>query len=338
MHLGQFILKEDENQSEIQLLLHICKANLVEKWTEKNEYIDKIRLSDTEKQIIIDGSYCTSNNMEIKARCNDVMRNGSRAYSEMSVTASDSYLSLYQQDHDCITIVRSLIVRGSSNIDTKFMDMLLSAIENSVLFSNSLDRIITYLNKTKISLSWKDRLIAYVDNRMKEESQKDSYHQYRGYINSMYLLEQLSIEERDRNIALAYEQEADNKIANRKPDTFYMGLEQLYKDGLKRISPHRKKYSDIYNRLCDKLRRQQQHFSDMMGKLPPFKISISEDVQKMVNQFIDSIEIKDFVDVVIMFMRIFVINEQTQKILISQSEKEEYSILDWFCYSQQDIH
>jgi hypothetical protein len=37
-------------------------------------------------------------------------------------------------------------------------------------------------------------------------------------------------------------------------------------------------------------------------------------------------------------MRIFVINEQTQKILIKQSEKEEHSILDMFGYSQQDKH
>lgn len=340
VHLYPLAHRKNENQQEAQLLQRICQANLVDKWTEANEYIDNIRLSNAEKQIIHDGNYCSSDNMEIKARSNDVMRNGSRAYSAMSVTASESYLSLYKKDHDCFTIVRSLIVRGSSNIDAYFMDRFLSTIEDSVLYSHILNRIITYLNKTKTTIShpWKDRLIDYVSSRIKAESLKDSYEQYRGYINNMYLLGQLSIEKRERDIALACEQEADKKIANREPNTFYMGLDQLYKDGLKRITPYREKHLNIYNRLWNKLCRQQQHIADMMNKLPPFKISISEDIQNMTHQLIDSIEIKEFADIARMYMSISYIKGKCQKILKEKSGKDEHSILSKFGSSQQNEH
>jgi len=130
LHCKELLYFSNPNKTEdhnkkciITLLQKICLSNILDSNAAKN--IDKLQLTEEERSIISTNNWENSLNIEVAARCNDLMRRYSIDKRNNTRKASDAYLDVYQQTKDVKYLIRSVSVRNIKPLNDKtFLDKL----------------------------------------------------------------------------------------------------------------------------------------------------------------------------------------------------------------------
>jgi hypothetical protein len=86
---------EKEKQA-IELLSKICATNLID--PDKFNLIQDLKLTDEEKNLVLQNEWNNSGNLEVKARCNDVLcQFEKKDKRQIIANTSDDYLSAYKK-------------------------------------------------------------------------------------------------------------------------------------------------------------------------------------------------------------------------------------------------
>src|SRR5690606_35058224 len=95
---------DDQEEKTAAILLHkICFASLTD--IEKKESIKNVILNEEEQLIVKKNNWCNSENLEVKARCNDLLSRFDKDKRIKKITASESYLKAFKKRYHPIFCV-----------------------------------------------------------------------------------------------------------------------------------------------------------------------------------------------------------------------------------------
>jgi hypothetical protein len=84
----------------------------------RQEHIDNIDLTEEEYSIIIDNDWQNHLNLEIKARCCDLLKKKERDKRELTIKASNAYLEVYRLTEEMDYLERAISIRNFKNKST----------------------------------------------------------------------------------------------------------------------------------------------------------------------------------------------------------------------------
>ncbi len=318
--LKQYLLKKSLNEDVehykcYTFLFNLCKI--------------KLQLSDVFKDIcyvysledifdyINTFELYNSSNIVIKARSTDFLsyiKKGSEAIRHKD-EASKLYLKLFDLTHSFEVLYRAVSIRDLKS-------MCNSAFVMSIL--ERLPEIDTCYHKVLIIeallKSYKPNELSsfgsFIEQCLNNTKDDNNYFDYRRYLKIMLRLNLLTKLEHDHLCALSYEFEADNIISNAEPRTIYPAIKANYQHAYNTIFPIKKSFNSDYQRINKKLNASIKEFDKEFMSLPPITIySIPEKITKIHDEYIQSIKLTTFDDLVNAFLHVELYGDVISKLL-----------------------
>jgi hypothetical protein len=311
LHPNRF---ESEEEKQAANLLHkICATNLSD-FRESNR-IEELILTEKERDIILVNEWNKSENKEVKARCNDLLCRYEIDKRKIKTETSNTYLSAYKEFGEVEFLIRAITIRDIKVINTdEFFQEILSLIHNKVIYPFWFNKLIDSLIKS-YSIEKIKVLRNYIEEqRIKSISEKD-FDKEREYIKALHTLKVFTKEELHKHNALSFENEADNITNNKKPDTFYPNLPDIYQNAYNEIFKIKKKEPLIFERIKEKLLKEKMVFMNMLSSFGvKIKFEVPESFVKDVEESIKHILISNFEDTIHIMLTIpFVSREEVNR-------------------------
>jgi hypothetical protein len=290
---SRFELASEKEASE--LLHRICYASLRD--FDKPDNINTIRLTEDELKVVLHNRWCETSNLEVKARCNDVMSRHEKDKREKKIIASETYLIAFKRHADIEFLIRSITVRDFKAINTdEFLKDVLTTIHEYFDHPFWILEIIGALRKSYTIEDLKD-LSKYIESEKNKSKENKDHRSEREYVKGQYLLEAISKHEYHKEMALSFENEAEETLNNKEENTFYLNLVGVFQEAYNEIFEIKKEEPILYTRLKDKLRKEKNNFMQMLS-LGGVKnrITVPDDFKRNVDASIATIEINSLLD------------------------------------------
>lgn len=300
LHPNNF--ETDESKHTANLLHKICFASLTS--FHKSELIDDLILTEDEKNIVILNNWKECKNIEIKARTCDVLRRFDKDKRQITIDASNCYFEGYSKFKNIEFLIRAITVRNIKVInDDTFLDNVLSVIDEDI-HPSWLNKLIVALLKSypveKIA-----SLTHFVIKQIKNSVRNSNFEKERKYIEVLFSLEAINEVEFHKQLALSYEREADQTIKNKKPNTYYPRLPDIFKNAYNEIFKIKNNEPKIYNRIKKKLIIEQKRFVDLLSIYgPKIKFDVPNEIKKQIADSVKKIQIKSCFDVIKILLEI----------------------------------
>ena len=123
---------DQKNKSAVDLLHKICFANLTD--FDNSTHIKNLMLTEEERDTVLKNKWNSSANLEVKARCNDVLSRFESDKRKIKILASDTYLAAYKEFDETDFLIRSVTVRDFKQINTKkfLQDIITVVLEREI--------------------------------------------------------------------------------------------------------------------------------------------------------------------------------------------------------------
>lgn len=244
---------ENNNTESRDALKHLCSPNI---WD-----FSKQEFSVHEREIYNQLDLCNSDNIEIAARANDVLRKIDKDKRHKSQLASDLYLQVFDITNNNGYLLRSIEVRSIKEICNKeYFD---SVKERVLLLSPN----IILLCLKAFHGSYRNQLHEFgilletvYDNYINTKS----FRYARLMIDSLVYIKVLKSEDANYRRAILYEQEADYNEANRDDNTFLVQTHVLYQSAYQMIDRVKNLYLDDAERIKLKLITANKEYAALL--------------------------------------------------------------------------
>lgn len=285
---------DDQEEKTAAILLHkICFASLTD--IEKKESIKNVILNEEEQLIVKKNNWCNSENLEVKARCNDLLSRFDKDKRIKKITASESYLKAFKKNNKISYLIRSIAVRDFKAIATEiFLKDVITVIYDKFEHPFWIQKVVEALKKSYKVDELKE-LSVYIENKRISSKENNKHTEEREYIKALYLLNAISDSEFHKNLALSFEREADETINNKEDNTFYPNLVDDYQNAYNAAFEIKDQEPELYSRLKKKLLKEKANFMEMLSLGGfKYKIEVPEDFIKSVEESISEISIRNF--------------------------------------------
>lgn len=320
--------KSEEEKHALRVLHKICDAHVADHPLRNG--IGELELNDKERALVVKYGWNESENIEVRARCSEILMKYSRDKREISVKTSDEYLQAYKETENGFYLLRSLTVRHIKNSHTEaYLVEVMSAIKGSKnkRFIDGWIETIAELLKAKYNMEKLTEYIDFVENQRNVLRSQHKYYGERNYINALYKIRAINRNDFDLQMALSLESHADHILENTEPNTHNMSVRDLYKDAYGHIYRVHGDVSEIKSRIGKKVKLENLKNNKIMQMMKPVvRARLSQEYIDYVKQITDKLEINSFEDTIAELIKI----EFVTKRLIDASLKESGDIIEGF--------
>jgi hypothetical protein len=323
-----------EEETKARLLHRICYVSLMD--VEKKENIRNIILNKEERGLVINNNWCNSENLEVKARCNDLISRFDRDKRKRKIIASESYLKVFEKNSEVENLIRAISVRDFKAIATdQFLKDVMAVIRDKFEHPFWIHKVIDALKKSYKIDELKD-LSDYIASRLNASQKNNNYREEREYIKAQYSLKAIGKYELHKELALSFEREADQTQNNKKKNIFYPHLVDDYQNAYNAAFEIKDQEPELHSRLKEKLINERANSMEMLS-LGGFKyrIEIPEDFVKNVEDSISQISISNFFETINLMRSIPHVTHEEIDAYVSISQKAS-TVLSWFGSSLLD--
>jgi hypothetical protein len=327
---------DPKSRSAVEILHRICYANLTDSENPKCLHIRDLILTEEERKIVLDNKWNISANLEVKARCNDVLCRFEKDKRHIKILASDTYLDAFKEFGKKDFLIRSVTVRDFKKINTKkFLQDILNVVFEKEISSFWLKNLIGDLLRS-YSIEELYEIIAYIDSKRKDANEEKQFIDERNYIEALKLLHHFDDIVYHKLMALSFESEADETANNKEENTFYPNLVNDYQNAYNEAFEIKKQEPELYTRLKEKLLKERSNFMEMLslGGLK-YKIEIPENFIKNVEDSISQISINNFFGTINLMRSIPHVTHEEIDAYVRISQKAS-TVLSWFGSSLLD--
>ena len=249
-------------QSEIELLYRLSKAQMLERDRgEEYPFIENIHPDNDETAIL--SQYVDSDNIQVKAFVNDVLRHSAKDRRQYAVAASDAYLELAPKISSPWFLLRSVTVRSIKQLMTSDYLQRLCDVIDKMFYSYWIAQIAKELRKSYDT----ERLRRFEDvvtRHMQIVNDKSHRDDERNCLDALYEIGTLSLDERHLRKAQSFENELDYVNSHKAQNTIYPNNVGTIQEAYNEIYPVRKTYQGDYERIKEKLQKEQKTFHDAL--------------------------------------------------------------------------
>lgn len=291
------IFNDTYDKDAVKLLYRICYASITD--LEKRESIKIISISKEERDTILKNNWDKSTNIEIKARCNDVLSRFDKDKRNRKITASESYLTAFKKHNYIQFLIRTITVRDFKAINTEvFLQDVMSVIHECFDHPFWIKEVVSSLKRSFSVDKLKD-LSDYIESRKNQSRDNNRYREEREYLQAQRLLQTVTEYEFHKEMALIFEKEADKTANNKVENTYYPNLVEVYQEAYNEIFQIKKLEPEIFGRIEKKLLLERSEFLKMLSSYGIKKIiEVPETFIKSVEDSIVSINITNFMQTI----------------------------------------
>lgn len=291
----------EHNNAELRdALKHLCCPNI--------RALGMQVFSDKEREIYNQLDLCNSDNIEIAARANDVLRKIDKDKRHKSQLASDLYLQVFDMTNKDGYLIRSIEVRSIKEICDKeyfchISERLPLLSPNAILLC-----LKAFHGSYKIQLQ---ELSALLENIYNKYININSFRDARLVVDSLDYVEALNSDEANYRRALLYEQEADYSEANKDDNTFLMQTHILYKSAYQMINRVKKRHPEDAERIKLKLITANKEYASLLhiaGVVE--KINIPIELVEAINKNCERVAITNVYEAIRLLLEIPFIQEE----------------------------
>lgn len=251
-----------EDRKALSFLERISKAQMVERNRgEEYPFIDVMKLSPEEYALIEQNHLKESENIQVKAYCQDLWARQEKDKREIKRAASDAYLELYGVVHTPWYVVRSVEVRFfQKGCDNEYLDKVIKIcpqIHGSWL---------KYVSR-KLAKDCKDNIDGYIatlEGTITSLEGKHNWHDAVDVLDALYALKKMPREQYHLRRALLYEEEFDYRMATQTKTTYNMKLDSI-QEAHTEISKIKDKHPELYNQIRTKMIEEQKAFAELLN-------------------------------------------------------------------------
>lgn len=291
----------EHNNAELRdALKHLCSPNI---WAFGMQVF-----SDKELEIYKQQDLCNSNNIEIAARANDVLRNIDKDKRYKSQLSSDLYLKIFDVTNNDGYLLRSIEVRSIKEICDKeyfghISERLLRLSPNAILLC-----LKAFHGSYKNQLG---ELCTLLENVYNNYINSNNFRDARLVVDSLVYIKSMNLEDANYRRALLYEQEADYNEVNRGENTFLMQTHILYKSAYQMINRVKKRHPEDAERIKLKLITANKEYASLLhiaGVVE--KINIPIEIVGAINKNCERVVITNVYEAIRLLLEIPFIQEE----------------------------
>ncbi len=271
----------ETNNSLLDILYRLTKDELRSLTPFDNIQIDKNEVASV-------AIFEHTDNTELLARWCDLMQYFKIDVPKNCLLAYDYYMQVYAENKEWEYALRAfLIVQFKKGV---FKDKL-SEIErefSSVLVELNYPRPYKTIVSVLVSILDREKdmspYVSDIDSKLQDCIDNKNYDDAICYVESLELIGKISIEECKKRKSHILEQNADNTVANKKENTFYPSIVDLYQKALCEIASL-KDCEERKQRLSRKLLAEQEEFAKgmrLIGKCTGQRINLQEIYDRIV--------------------------------------------------------
>lgn len=250
-----------EDEKALELLRRISKAQMVQRNRgEEYPFIEELKLTPEEFDMIERYGWKESENIEVKAYCLDLCARQEKDKRDIKRAASDAYLELYKRVHTPRYLVRSVEVRFFKNgSDKEYLEEVIRIcpkIHGSWL---------TYISE-KLSKDCKENLDGYIgtlEGMITVAEDNHNWYDAVAVLDALFALKRMPREQYHLRRALLYEEEFDYRLATQTETTYNMKLDSI-QNAHKGICKIKEKYPDLFNQIRNKMIEEQKVFAEKL--------------------------------------------------------------------------
>lgn len=296
-------IKSEEEEKAILLLHRICNSHIGH-YVRINR-IDDLKLSEEERLLVVKHRWDQSENIEVKARCNDVLCKYESDRRKRIITASENYLLAYKKYKKIEFLYRSIAIRYFKQVNNEqFLQDIIETIKGGFEYPLWIKDIVEKLQESYSNEALKD-LALYIKTEKEKLRNESKFREEREYIRAQYSLKSITEYQYRKELALSYEKEADDIANNKVSNTIYPSLKGLYQKAYDEIFIIKEKEEIIVERIKKKLLKESNILAEMIQKYGvKSKITVNEEFAENIESFIDTIELSSFKDTIILMLTI----------------------------------
>lgn len=251
-------------------------------------HIDDMNFTEDECNIIIDNDWQNSINIEIKARCCDILKKREKDKRKIIIKASDAYLEVFRLTECMDYLERAASIRSFKQVnnDDFLKDALNEISAKTLKHPFWLSNIVKVLLKS-YSIEKLSSLKIETEKCAQERRDLKEYRKERDYIDILHLLNSITKQEQHKLKALSFETEADEIWNDREENTFYPNLPDLYRNAYQEINKIKSIESDIHKRIREKLICANKYFIEILSKAGiSYKMPFIEEEKRRIEKWI----------------------------------------------------
>ncbi len=324
------------SRSGTNLLYKICDKNLCN-LDNKEISISKLKLSDLEKNIIIENDWINSPNSEVKARCLDVLRNHCKSNKpEIVKDASNAYLDAYSQTKKYDFLIRAITIRDFKEVkDIAFVQTVINYLSDKFppyWFNMAITHLLESYTYAELA-----ELVPKVKQFCEECRSEQKFDKEREYVRSLILLNAIDDNESSKLLALSYESEADELKNKETPDNYFFETPNLYQKAFNNIKEIKTNNLELYERIRGKYISKKEHFAKLRSKYGnKMSHEVDEDSKQKIDAYCRDITVTDIEDA-IRLLRDYIIIPSYEMIEKFMSErKKKYLYVSMLSREHQD--
>ena len=255
-------LYEGVEEESLQLLLRLSKVQMVQRHRgEEYPFIEEIKLSPEEYNLIDNGNWTESNNIEVRAYCLDLCSRRAKDKREIKRKASDAYLELYKTVYTSWYLVRSVIIRFYEK--GKDQDYLNEIIRFCPQIHGTW---LVYVSE-KLAKDYHDNLDGYVatlEGMISNARDKHNWYDAIAILDALFALNRMPNNLYHLRRALLYEEDFDYRLATQTETTYNIKVDTI-QDAHKEISKIKEEYPEEHKRIRDKMIEEQRVFAEKLS-------------------------------------------------------------------------
>lgn len=251
----------EEDKLALSFLSRISKAQMVERDRgEEYPFIEDIKPTPEEFNVIEQYRWTESENIEVKAYCLDLWIRQEKDKRRIKRATSDAYLELYQRVHTPWYYVRSVVVRFfQKGCDKDYLEEITKIAH--YIHGSWLQNVCE-----KLAKDCNDNLDGFqsaLENIIKADEEQHCWHMAVPFLDALFTLGRMNKDEYHLRRAKLYEAEFDYRMATQTEVTYNMKLDSI-REAHKEISKIKDMYSADYNRIRNKMIDEQKVFVEKM--------------------------------------------------------------------------
>ena len=286
---------DQKNKSAVDLLHKICFANLTD--FDNSTHIKNLMLTEEERDTVLKNKWNSSANLEVKARCNDVLSRFESDKRNIKILASDTYLAAYKEFDETDFLIRSVTVRDFKQINTKkFLQDIITVVLEREIPSFWLKKLIESLLRS-YSFEELEAIATYIDSKRIEANKEKHFRDERNYIEALKMLRYFEDIVYHKLLALSFESEADTTMENKEANTYYPNLVDDYQNAYNEIVQIKGDEPSIFERIKEKLLLEKKVFMKMFPNCDfKNKMATPQSFVKNADTIISNTTINTFID------------------------------------------
>lgn len=301
--IGLKNIKSEEEEKAMLLLHRICNSHI--RSNAAINRIDDLALSEDEQKLVVKHRWDQSENIEIKARCNDVLCRYERDKRKRIIAASENYLLAYKKYRKIAFLYRSIAIRNFKQVNNEqFLQDIIETIKDSFEYPFWIKNIVEKLQDSYSNEALKD-LALYIKTEKEKLRSESKFSEEREYIRAQYTLKSITEYQYHKELSLSYEKEADDIANNKASNTIYPSLKGIYQKAYDEIFIIKENEEIIVERIKKKLLKESNILAEMIQKYGvKSKITVNEKFAENIDSFVATIELSSFKDTIILMLSI----------------------------------